>query len=58
MDITHEQLIIIARYWGLIYLIAMSVGVIVYVLWPGKKKTFQRAANNILDNASEDRPCL
>ena len=55
VDLTHESLTYFAKSWGLFYLIAFSVGVLIYVLRPSNKKTFDRAANQILDD--EDRPC-
>ena len=52
---SHESLTYFAKSWGLFYLIALSVGVLIYALRPSKKKTFERAANQILDD--EDKPC-
>jgi cytochrome c oxidase cbb3-type subunit 4 len=54
MDIGHEQLVAFAKSFGLFYLIALSVGVLVYVFWPTNKKRFEKAAKTILSD--EDRP--
>jgi cytochrome c oxidase cbb3-type subunit 4 len=51
----HETLVGFSKSFGLFYLIAMSVAVLVYVYWPSNRKTFdQAAANPIADE--EDRP--
>ena len=54
-EITHDSLVYFSKSWGLFYLIALSVAVVVYAFWPSKRKTFERAARQILDD--EDRPC-
>jgi cytochrome c oxidase cbb3-type subunit IV len=51
---SHETLVYIAKSFGLFYLIALSIAVIVYAYWPSKKKDFERAAQAILHG--EDRP--
>lgn len=43
-----------SKSFGLFYLIAMSIGVLVYTFWPSNKKPFDDAANSILDQ--EDKP--
>ena len=55
IDFSYDSLAYFAKSWGLFYLIAFSVGVLIYALRPSNKKTFERAANQILDD--EDRPC-
>jgi cytochrome c oxidase cbb3-type subunit 4 len=44
----------LSKSFGLFYLIAMSIGVVVYAYWPSNKKQFDAAAQSILGN--EDRP--
>ncbi|MEH2473427.1 cytochrome c oxidase cbb3-type subunit 4 [Nitrobacteraceae bacterium AZCC 2161] len=44
----------LSKSFGLFYLIAMSIGVVVYAYWPSNKKQFDDAAQSILGN--EDRP--
>lgn len=55
IEFSHDGLTYFAKSWGLFYLIAFSVGVLIYAYRPSKKKTFERAANQILDK--EDKPC-
>jgi len=38
-----------AKSWGLVYLMAVFVGVCVYAFWPRNKATFDRAAQMPLD---------
>lgn len=54
MEIGHDTLVAIAKSWGLFYLIALSIGVLVYTFWPGNRKRFARAKVSVLDK--EDRP--
>ena len=49
MDIDHQSVVAFAKSWGLFYLIALSVGVLVYVFWPSNRKRFDRAKKSILD---------
>jgi len=53
-ELSHEFLTFFAKSWGLFYLIALSIGVLIYALRPSKKSEFERAANQILD--VEDKP--
>ena len=55
MDITHDALVVFAKTFGLFYLIALSVGVLVYVYWPSNRGKFDKAAQAILEG--EDKPC-
>ncbi len=54
MDIGHDTLVALAKSWGLFYLVALSIGVLVYTFWPGNRKRFARAKVSVLDK--EDRP--
>ncbi|MCP8896151.1 cbb3-type cytochrome c oxidase subunit 3 [Shinella daejeonensis] len=54
MDIDHTSLVAFAKSWGLFYLMALAVCVLVYALWPGNRKRFDRAKKSILDK--DDRP--
>ncbi len=54
-EFSHETLTYFSKSWGLFYLITFSVGVLIYALRPSKRESFERAANQILDD--EDRPC-
>ena len=54
MDLGPDPLVAMAKSWGLFYLIALSIGVLVYTFWPGNRKRFARAKVSVLDK--EDRP--
>ena len=54
MDIDHLSVVAFAKSWGLFYLIALSIGVMVYALWPSNRNRFDRAGSSILDE--DDRP--
>lgn len=51
----HEFWVYLSKSWGLIYLMLFSVAVLFYVFRPKNRKTFDKAANSILDE--KDRPC-
>jgi len=51
----HDFLVFISKTFGLFYLIALSLGVLVYAYWPKNKPRFDAAARAILEK--EDRPC-
>jgi len=54
MGLDHEGLVVFAKSWGLFYLIALSIGVLIYALRPSNRKRFDRAKKSILDK--DDRP--
>lgn len=54
MDISHDTLVAFSKSWGLFYLIALTIGVLVYTFRPSNKKRFDEAKQAILDE--EDRP--
>ncbi len=56
MDFSHQGLVVIAKTFGLVYLVALSIGVMIYAYWPSLGKKFDRAANSIIDD--EDGPVL
>lgn len=51
----HDTLVAFSKSFGLFYLIAMSIGVLIYAFWPSNKKTFRSAAALPLRD-DEDRP--
>ncbi len=51
----HDHLVFVSKYYGLLYLVIFSVGVLVYALWPKNKDKFDKAANSIIDDR-EDKP--
>lgn len=54
MDL-HNALIGFSKSFGLFYLMALSVAVLVYTFWPSNKKWFEQASRNVV--AEDDRPC-
>lgn len=54
MDLDHAAVVAFAKSFGLFYLIAMSIVVVVYACWPSNRKRFDRAARAIIDD--EDTP--
>lgn len=54
IEIDHGTLVAFAKSFGLFYLIALSIGVVVYACWPSNKKKFDRAARSVLND--EDGP--
>jgi len=55
MQFEHVDLVFYAKTHGLIYLIAFSLVVLIYVYRPSNKKKFDAAANSVIDD--EDTPC-
>lgn len=54
MQIDHDLTVWLSKSFGLFYLIAMSVAVLIYAFWPSNRKHFDAAAQSILGN--EDKP--
>jgi cytochrome c oxidase cbb3-type subunit 4 len=54
MNIEHDTLVAFSKSYGLFYLIAMSIGVLIYAYWPSNKKRFDNAANSVL--SEDDKP--
>lgn len=55
MPFDHDAVVAFSKSFGLFYLIAMSIGVLVYACWPSNRDAFQRAATEAIED-SEDRP--
>ena len=55
MAIEHDVLVFISKTFGLFYLIALSIVVVIYAYWPRNRERFDAAARAILND--EDRPC-
>lgn len=53
---THEAATQISQIVALLFFFALFVGVLVYVFWPGNKKTFEEAARLPLDDEMNDKP--
>jgi cytochrome c oxidase cbb3-type subunit 4 len=54
MNVAHDFLVGLSKSFGLFYLIAFSVAVLIYTYWPSNTQRFDRAAKSILDD--EDTP--
>ena len=54
MTVEHDFLVGFSKSFGLFYLIALSIGVLIYTFWPSNKKRFERAARDIIQD--EDTP--
>ena len=54
MDFEHNTLVWFSKSFGLFYLIALSIIVLIYAYWPSNRKSFDRAAASILRD--EDKP--
>lgn len=54
MGIAHDTAVWFSKSFGLFYLIALSLVVLLYVYWPSNKKRFDHAARSVLDQ--EDVP--
>ena len=54
MNIDHDTVVAFSKSWGLFYLIALCIGVIVYTFWPSNKPRFHDAKKSILED--EDEP--
>ena len=50
----HDAVVAFSNSWGLFYLIALAIGVVVYAYWPSNRAGFDRAGESILDK--EDKP--
>lgn len=54
IDLDHNTLVAFAKSFGLFYLMALSIGAVVYACWPSNRQRFERAAKSVLDD--EDGP--
>ena len=54
MEISHDTLVSAAKSWGLFYLIAFSIGVMINTFLPSNKARFEKAQKEIFDE--EDGP--
>jgi cytochrome c oxidase cbb3-type subunit 4 len=50
----HDDLVWLAKVFGLLWMVGLSVLIVAYVYWPSNKKRYERAASAILEG--EDRP--
>jgi len=50
MSFDYDTLAGFAKSWGLFYLIAIGIGVVIYTFRPANKPAFDKAKNDILDD--------
>ena len=50
----HDAVVLFSKSWGLLYLLAMALAVVVYTFWPSNKRKFDAAKRAIL--RKEDKP--
>ena len=53
MNFDHDSVVLFAKSWGLLYLIAFAIAVVVYTFWPSNRTRFDRAKHSILE---QDEP--
>ena len=51
---TFESVSYFAQTWGLVFLVVLFAGVLIYALWPRNREIFRRAARSPLEEA--ERP--
>ena len=49
----HDFLVAFSKSWGLFYLIAMAIGVVIYAFWPSNRRRFDDAKRSILEREDE-----
>jgi cytochrome c oxidase cbb3-type subunit 4 len=54
MEFDHAFTVWFSKSFGLFYLIALSLGVLIYAFWPSNRARFDAAATSILSD--EDKP--
>jgi cytochrome c oxidase cbb3-type subunit 4 len=54
MSLDHDTLVWFSKTFGLFYLVALSVVILIYAYWPSNKQRFDQAAKAILQD--EDKP--
>lgn len=54
MDFDHQAVVAFSKSWGLFYLMAFGLCVLVYTFWPTNRKRFDDAKHSIFDR--DDTP--
>ena len=57
MGIEHDSAVWFSKSFGLFYLMALSLAVVVYAYWPSNRKRFDHAAQSILRESPRTRAC-
>lgn len=50
MNLDYDTVVAFAKSWGLFYLIAIGIGVLIYTFLPSNKQSFDKAKTDILDD--------
>jgi cytochrome c oxidase cbb3-type subunit 4 len=53
---THHAATVLSQTVALVLFVALFVGVVIYVFWPGNKKKFDEAAKLPLEDEKNDKP--
>jgi cytochrome c oxidase cbb3-type subunit 4 len=53
MSFEHAAVVAFAKTFGLFYLIAMCIGVLIYAFWPANLKRFHDAKESVLEEDDE-----
>lgn len=54
MDLDYAEVSRFAQTWGLVFLVCVFLGGVIYALWPSNKKRFDRASRMPLED--DDTP--
>jgi cytochrome c oxidase cbb3-type subunit 4 len=55
-EMTHQAATVLSQTVALVLFVALFVGVLIYVFWPGNKKKFDAASKLPLDDEKNDKP--
>jgi cytochrome c oxidase cbb3-type subunit 4 len=53
---THQAATVLSQTVALILFVALFVGVVIYVFWPGNKKKFDEVSKLPLEDEKNDKP--
>jgi cytochrome c oxidase cbb3-type subunit 4 len=56
MSFSHEFFVVLAKSFGLFWLVGLSIGITVYAFWPSLRGRFDKAAKSILDDEEGPAP--
>ena len=51
---SYDSILVFSKTWGAIYLLLFFLATLVWTYWPSRKKEYDEAAKNILEE--EDKP--
>ena len=54
MEFSHDSMLELSKVWGLLYLFAFSIAVVIYTFWPSNRARFAKAETEIFDK--DDAP--